>query len=75
VKKAKVEGVSIISNHANFQIFTIKEAVEFFNLPIHFVRQLVLTKAIPSIKAGKKYLVNEKILEKYLKSESGYGKL
>ncbi|MCL1806596.1 MAG: excisionase family DNA-binding protein [Oscillospiraceae bacterium] len=53
---------------AAFRMFTISEAAEYFGLPKHFIRQLVLTKAIPSIKAGKKYLINEKILETYLQS-------
>lgn len=57
-----------MTDRASFRMFTIAEAAEFFGIPKHFVRQLVLTNAIPSIKAGKKYLINEKMLENYLQN-------
>ena len=57
-----------MNTRAAFRMFTINEAAEYFGLPKLFIRQLVLTKAIPSIKAGKKYLINEKTLEIYLQS-------
>jgi excisionase family DNA binding protein len=53
-------------NRAKFRMFTITEAAEYYGLPKHFIRQLVLTKAVPSIKAGKKYLINENLLENFL---------
>jgi excisionase family DNA binding protein len=56
-------------------MFTINEAAEYYGLPKHFVRQLVLTKTIPSIKAGKKYLINENILENYLQNGVVFGKI
>lgn len=64
-----------MTDRAKFRMFTITEAAEFFGLPKHFVRQLILSKTIPSIKAGKKYLINEKILENYLQSGSDCGKI
>jgi len=57
-----------MTDRANFRMFTITEAAEYFGLPKHFIRQLVLTKAIPSVKARKKYLINDKLLEKYLQN-------
>jgi excisionase family DNA binding protein len=60
---------------ANFRMFTISEAAEFFGLPKHFIRQLILKNEIPSIKAGKKYLINENILTKYLQNGAVYGKI
>ena len=51
---------------ATFRMFTINEAAEHFALSKYFVRQLVLTKTIPSVKTGKKYLINENVLENYL---------
>jgi excisionase family DNA binding protein len=70
-----MKGVHKMNDRANFRMFTINEAAEFFGLPKYFVRQLVLTREIPSIKAGKKYLVNENILVSYLQSGAKYGKL
>ena len=64
-----------MTSHASFRMFTINEAATHFRLSKHFVRQLVLTKTIPSIKAGKKYLINENILEKYLQSGAVCGKI
>ncbi|MDR0326580.1 MAG: helix-turn-helix domain-containing protein [Oscillospiraceae bacterium] len=55
-----------MTNRASFRMFTINEAAAFFGLPKHYIRQLVLTKQIPSLTAGKKYLINEKLLESYL---------
>ena len=57
-----------MSKQADFRMFTINEAAEYFGISKYFVRQLVLTKKIPSVNAGKKYLINEKILKNYLKS-------
>jgi excisionase family DNA binding protein len=54
------------NKRAPFRMFTVNEAADYYALPKHFVRQLVVTGEIPSVKAGKKYLINEKILEKYL---------
>jgi excisionase family DNA binding protein len=54
------------NKHAPFHMFTISEAADYFGLSKHFVRQLVISKAVPSIMAGKKYLINERVLEKYL---------
>ena len=36
----------------------------------HAIRQLVLSGAIPHIRAGKKYLINMKNLENYLCGET-----
>lgn len=55
-----------MNENVSFRMFTINEAATHFGLPKHFIRQLVLTRTIPSVKAGKKYLVNEKVLENYL---------
>ena len=55
-----------MTKRADFRMLTINKAADFFGLSKHFVRQLVLTQTIPSIMAGRKYLINEKILEKYL---------
>ena len=63
-----MEGYAQMTDRASFRMFTITEAAEYFGLPKHFIRQLVLTKVIPSIKAGKKYLINEKFLENYLQN-------
>ena len=60
-----------MTDRANFRMFTITEAAKYYELPKHFIRQLILTKTIPSVKAGKKYLINEKILESYLNSSAG----
>ena len=51
---------------ANFRMFTINGAAVHFGLSKYFVRQLVLTGTIPSVRAGSKYLINEKVLENYL---------
>ena len=64
-----------MNNRASFRMFTINEAAEFFSLPKHFIRQLVLTRVIPSIKVGKKYLINEKNLEAYLLNSAVCGKI
>jgi excisionase family DNA binding protein len=64
-----------MAERASFRMFTINEAAEFYGLPKHFIRQLVLTKSIPSIKAGKKYLINENILTNYLQSDAVCGKI
>jgi len=62
-KSVEVRGPN---DRASFRMFTINEASEFFKLPKHFIRQLVLSKTIPSVMAGKKYLINEKLLERFL---------
>lgn len=50
-------------------MFTIPQAVERFHpygLSEHYIRVLVKTNAIPTIRVGKKYLINEDILIDYL---------
>lgn len=64
-----------MNNRADFRMFTISEAAEYFSLPKHFIRQLVLTNTIPYVKAGKKYLINDKLLEKHLQSNADCGKI
>jgi len=64
-----------MTERAPFRMLTINEASEYFDLPKHYIRQLVLTNTIPHIKAGKKYLINDKILEKYLQSGAVCGKI
>jgi excisionase family DNA binding protein len=64
-----------MTKRAPFRMFTINEASEYYGLPKHFVRRLVVTGEIPSVKAGKKYLINEKILEKYLHGKQSCGKI
>jgi excisionase family DNA binding protein len=55
-----------MTNRANFRMLTIPEAAEYYGLPRHFIRQLVIQKKIQSIMAGIKYLINNKVLENYL---------
>ena len=64
-----------MNNRASFRMFTINEAAAFFSLPKYFIRQLVLTREVPSIMAGKKYLINEKNLEAYLLNSAACGKI
>lgn len=64
-----------MNSRADFRMFTVNEAAEYFNLPKHFIRQIVLSKTIPSIKAGKKYLINEKRLGYYLQNGAVCGKM
>ncbi len=47
-------------------MLTIKEAATKFNLPEHFVRQLVWQKKVKFVKAGRKYLINQQSLIDYL---------
>jgi len=56
-------------------MLTIPEAAEYYNLPRHFIRQLVIQKKIQSIMAGKKYLINNKVLENYLTFGAVCGKM
>ena len=63
------------TDRAAFRMFTISEAATYFGVSKHFIRQLVLTNTIPSVKAGKKYLINEKNLENYLQSGAVCGKM
>lgn len=39
-------------------IFALKEQDPHTAITAHFVRQLVVTGTFPSVKAGKKYLIN-----------------
>jgi len=65
-------GCLAMNKHADFRMLTINEAAEYFCLPKHFIRQLVLKKTIPSVMAGNKYLINEKVMESYLKNGSNH---
>jgi len=47
-------------------MLTIVETATRFNLPTHMVRQLCVTGTIKTVKAGKKYLINEKLFLDYL---------
>ena len=56
---------------------TIKEAVAELKetdsktaVTQHFLRQLVLSKKIPSVMAGGKYLINMDVLEDYLSGKA-----
>ncbi len=62
-----------LNTKASFRMFTINEAAAYYCLPKHFIRKLVLEKEIPSIKAGKKYLICDKIIENYLKNGADCG--
>ena len=64
-----------MNSRASFRMFTIAEAAEHYGLPRHFIRQLVVQKKIQSIMAGKKYLINNKVLEEYLTFGAVYGKM
>ncbi len=44
----------------------LKLADEHTALTAHAIRQLILSGSLPHIKAGKKYLINMDVLEKYL---------
>lgn len=44
----------------------INEAADKFRLPPFFCRQLVLQKKVKYVKAGNRYLINEKSLCDYL---------
>ena len=44
----------------------IHEAASKFNLSFHFTRQLVIQRKIKYVRAGNRYLINEKSLCDYL---------
>lgn len=49
----------------------ITQTAERFGLPVHFVRQLVLTGKVISVRAGaKKYYVNQQSMIDYLNGVS-----
>lgn len=49
----------------------IKETAERFNLPVHFIRQLVRTGKVKSVQAGsRKYYVNQQSMINYLEEDN-----
>lgn len=49
---------------------TIKKTAEIFGLPVHFVRQKVLSGEIVAVRAGKRFLVNLDRFAEYLNSST-----
>lgn len=49
---------------------TIKQTAELFGLPVHFVRQKVLSGEIVAVRAGKRFLVNLDRFAEYLNSST-----
>ena len=49
---------------------TIKKTAEIFGLPVHFVRQKVLSGEIVAVRAGKRFLVNLDRFADYLNSST-----
>lgn len=49
---------------------TIKKTAEIFGLPVHFVRQKVLSGEIVAVRAGKRFLVNIDRFADYLNSNT-----
>lgn len=45
---------------------TIKKTAEIFGLPVHFVRQKVLSGEIVAVRAGRKFLVNVESVSAFL---------
>lgn len=58
--------MELVDNGPMPVMLKIKEAALKFNLPEHFCRKLVWEKKVIFVKAGKKYLINEKSLCDYL---------
>ena len=61
---------------------TIKETAELFGLPVHFVRQKVLSGEVVAVRAGRRFLVNIDKLAEFLdtctisqESEADSGKI
>lgn len=53
-------------------MLTIKEAADMVKgLTEYRVRQMCITKQIPCIMAGKKYLINKDVLIDYLQGKTG----
>lgn len=50
-------------------MLTIKDTAAEWGLPVHYVREKVLSGEFFAVKAGKKYLVNQEIVRAYLFGE------
>lgn len=40
------------------EMLTCKELAQRTNVPLHFVRRLVKSGAVPSVRSGRKYLIS-----------------
>ena len=59
------------NNEAKVKLLTIKEAAQVVDgLTEYRVRQLCLSGKLPCFKAGKKYLINENALVRFLENIS-----
>ena len=59
------------TNATKVKLLTIKEAAQFVDgLTEYRIRQLCLSGKLPCFKAGKKYLINENALLKFLENIS-----
>lgn len=52
------------------KMYTIAEASKSFGVTEYALRKWVRGGTLPSVKIGKKYLLNEQVLEKFLQGES-----
>ena len=50
------------------KMLTIDGAAKEFDLPKHFIRQVVLDKRVVYVKAGRKYLINAEKFAEWLNS-------
>lgn len=51
-------------------MLTIKETAVEWGLPVHYVREKVLSGEFFAVKAGRKYLVNQELVRAYLFGET-----
>ena len=59
------------NNQPKAKLLTIKEAAQFVDgLTEYRIRQLCLSGNLPCFKAGKKYLINENALVRFLENIS-----
>ena len=59
------------NNETRIKLLTIKEAARFVDgLTEYRIRQLCLSGKLPCFKAGKKYLINENALVRFLENIS-----
>lgn len=52
------------------KMYTIAEASKSFGVTEYALRKWVRGGTLPSVKIGKKYMLNEQVLEKFLQGES-----
>lgn len=54
----------------NVKMLTIAETAETYGISQYAVRKWVNSGSLPAVRIGKKFLINEQVIEKFLKGES-----